>query len=321
MIFSVLLSDILSSFANCECVILGDVTYGACCIDDFGAKALNCDLIIHYAHSCLIPITDCLLPTLYIFVDITIDIDHLIRTIEFNLPKETNPTIYLLGSIQFNSSLFVCKRALIERGYQKVSIPQTKPRSAGEILGCTAPVLVNKEDAQSQSYVVFVCDGRFHMESIMIQNPQLIFYQYNPFTLQLTIEEYDYDLMKKIRYKQIEEFRKAKCVGVLYGTLGRQGDEGILKRIVDILNEQKVEHYVICLNEITQEKIEKFPQCEAFVQIACPRLSIDWSNQFDKPMITPFELYVAMNKTHWNQYPMDYYSYNGGEWAHYPKKK
>lgn len=32
---------------------MGDVTYGACCIDDYSAKALDMDLLIHYGHSCL----------------------------------------------------------------------------------------------------------------------------------------------------------------------------------------------------------------------------------------------------------------------------
>ncbi len=36
-----------------EVVILGDVTYGACCIDDFTAKELGCEMIVHYGHSCL----------------------------------------------------------------------------------------------------------------------------------------------------------------------------------------------------------------------------------------------------------------------------
>lgn len=34
-------------------VILGDVTYGACCIDDYTAVALGCDMLVHYGHSCL----------------------------------------------------------------------------------------------------------------------------------------------------------------------------------------------------------------------------------------------------------------------------
>jgi len=32
---------------------MGDVTYGACCVDDFTARALNVDLLVHYGHSCL----------------------------------------------------------------------------------------------------------------------------------------------------------------------------------------------------------------------------------------------------------------------------
>ena len=43
----------LCSFTDAETVIMGDVTYGACCVDDFTAKALGCDLMVHYGHSCL----------------------------------------------------------------------------------------------------------------------------------------------------------------------------------------------------------------------------------------------------------------------------
>ena len=32
---------------------MGDVTYGACCVDDFSAKALGADFMVHYGHSCL----------------------------------------------------------------------------------------------------------------------------------------------------------------------------------------------------------------------------------------------------------------------------
>ena len=40
-------------FADVETVIMGDVTYGACCVDDFTARALGCDFMVHYGHSCL----------------------------------------------------------------------------------------------------------------------------------------------------------------------------------------------------------------------------------------------------------------------------
>jgi 2-(3-amino-3-carboxypropyl)histidine synthase len=72
------------------------------------------------------------------------------------------------------------------------------------------------------------------------------------------------------------------------------------------------------LSEITEEKLNEYQDCECFIQIACPRISIDWGSYFSKAVITPYEAFVNWNKTHWrDNYPMDYYSYEGGEWSNY----
>ena len=321
LIFSLLISDILSTFAECETIILGDITYGACCIDDIGCSLLNCDLIIHYAHSCLKPNIITLVKVMYIFVEIKIDIEHLVKTIILNFPKENSDSLFFLGSLQYNSSLFVLKRKLIDCGYDKnnIIIPQNKPRVIGEVIGCTSPILEKKKD---NCYVIFICDGRFHMESVMIQNPNFKFFQYNPFTKYLTIEEYDIELMKKIRFEQIEKLKESKFIGVIFGTLGRQGSKGILDKINKLLDENNKDYVNICLNEITEEKISKFPQCDCFIQIACPRLSIDWPDQFSKPMLTPYETYIAFGKIEKPEiYRMDNYSYETGEWGHLYKEK
>lgn len=65
---------------------MGDVTYGACCIDDFSAAALGAQLLVHYGHSCLVPVDFTSIPCLYVFVDIAIDVDHLVDTIRLNFP-------------------------------------------------------------------------------------------------------------------------------------------------------------------------------------------------------------------------------------------
>jgi diphthamide biosynthesis enzyme Dph1/Dph2-like protein len=43
----------LRRFTSALTIIMGDVTYGACCVDDYTALALGCDMLIHYGHSCL----------------------------------------------------------------------------------------------------------------------------------------------------------------------------------------------------------------------------------------------------------------------------
>jgi 2-(3-amino-3-carboxypropyl)histidine synthase len=68
--------------------------------------------------------------------------------------------------------------------------------------------------------------------------------------------------------------------------------------------------------EINRTKLPMISEIDVWVQVACPRLSIDWGEGFDKPILTPYELEVAMNETQWQTvYPMDYYSNDGGSWS------
>jgi len=53
LMYSCVIADILQRFANVDTLIMGDVTYGACCVDDYTARALGCDFMVHYGHSCL----------------------------------------------------------------------------------------------------------------------------------------------------------------------------------------------------------------------------------------------------------------------------
>ena len=48
LLYSCMISDILQTTTDCECTILADVTYGACCVDDITASSMNADLLIHY---------------------------------------------------------------------------------------------------------------------------------------------------------------------------------------------------------------------------------------------------------------------------------
>lgn len=96
---------------------MGDVTYGACCIDDFTAKAMKCDLMIHYGHSCLVPIDKTQgINMLYIFVDIRIDSKHLVDTVLFNFMAGSH--LVMVSTIQFVAALQSAGRALREKGYQ-----------------------------------------------------------------------------------------------------------------------------------------------------------------------------------------------------------
>ena len=107
LLYACTIADILEHFAGVETMIMADVTYGACCIDDLSAKALGCDFLVHYGHSCLIPIDVTggagrggEMKVLYVFVEIRIEVDHLVKTIRHNFGSKQQK-LALLGTIQF----------------------------------------------------------------------------------------------------------------------------------------------------------------------------------------------------------------------------
>lgn len=300
--YAPVLIDFIEGYSAAKCTILDDVVYGACCVDD---QSLQCDLLIHYGHSCLIPVTEMSVRTLYIFVDIKIDTEHLKNI----LLKNFTGTAALVGTIQFNKSVHKLKRAINDdpSSHLKIVVPQAKPLSPGEVLGCTSPTI-------HEDNVIYIGDGRFHLESVMIRNSGKAFFKYCPFTRRMTRESYDFDEMIRIRREEIGKARKAQHMGVILGSLGRQGSKKIMEKVVDKLRSAGKTVYRIVVPEINSEILDTFSFVDAFVQISCPRLSIDWGAGYRKPLLTPFEVFYDGC----GQYEMDYYAEAGrNPWQNY----
>lgn len=62
-----------------------------------------------------------------------------------------------MGTIQFAGAVHESCALLVDH-FDAMAVPQAKPLSPGEVLGCTAPVIEGKDA------LVFVADGRFHLE-------------------------------------------------------------------------------------------------------------------------------------------------------------
>ncbi|XP_071552140.1 2-(3-amino-3-carboxypropyl)histidine synthase subunit 1 isoform X2 [Panulirus ornatus] len=310
LLFATTIADIIESWTGAETTIMGDVTYGACCVDDFTARAIGADFMVHYGHSCLVPIDQTgSIPCLYVFVDIQFDTVHLIETIKSVFPS-TVP-LALVSIIQFVGSLQKMAQDLKSSGYT-VLVPQCRPLSPGEVLGCTSPPI-------PKGYTI-IClgDGRFHLESIMISNPEIPTYLYNPYSKVLSKENYDQPLMKKIRKDAIDKASKAKKWGLILGTLGRQGSTKVLENIQKQLMASGKDFIIVLLSEIFPAKLAAMSDVDAWVQVACPRLSIDWGASFPRPLLTPYEATVALKHAEWHSqnYPMDFYANESlGEWT------
>ncbi|XP_012074066.2 2-(3-amino-3-carboxypropyl)histidine synthase subunit 1 [Jatropha curcas] len=159
--------------------------------------------------------------------------------------------------------------------------------------------------------------------------------------------------MKETRKGAIERAMEARNWGIVLGTLGRQGNPRILDRLEKKMKEKGFSYTIFLMSEISPVRIALFEDSvDAWIQIACPRLSIDWGEAFKKPLLTPFEAEIALGDLPgwWvaksgccggcdcgrdnelcsgctnadandGDYPMDYYAQDGGDWnSSYLKK-
>lgn len=347
LLFATSIADILEEQTGAEMVIMGDVSYGACCVDDFSGHALGCDFMIHYGHSCLISVKDCLIPNMmYVFVEIDIDIPHLVETVKSLVPKQTR--LACIATVQFISAMRGAMKILEQTHFDhQILIPQNRPLSTGEILGCTSPsvwasspstggdggkssplpstaAISTANPSPLVDMVLYVGDGRFHLESFLIAHPGLPALQYDPYKKVLTKESYGAEEMRSMRREAIEAGRGAESFALIMGTLGRQGHPRVVDRILHLAAKQEKAIYLFLMSEIFPQKLARLQDVDCYIQVACPRLSIDWGYAFDKPLLSPYEAEVVLHgSAKWSDslpYPMDHYSRAGGKWAVYTDK-
>jgi len=247
----------------------------------------------------------------------------LLATIERNF--QSGKTIAVVGTIQFNATIHGVVEKLKALGYG-VIVPQISPLSKGEILGCTSPrIQVKTEITEGADLILYLGDGRFHLESAMIHNPNLPAYRYDPYSRRLTRESFNHEELYTLRRDAILTARKGKTWGLILGTLGRQGNPNTLQKVEDLCRQRNIQVIRLALSEIFPSKLAQLSDVDAWVQVACPRLSIDWGYAFLKPLLSPYEALVALQDEESSQsskwmeqsageersYPMDYYAREG----------
>nr|UXY87772.1 diphthamide biosynthesis protein 1 [Cryptomonas curvata] len=295
-------------------LISSRTTFGACCAEDFLGKFTGICVVLHYGHSCLFPILECILPMMYIFLEIKFDYNFVINIIKENVTL-SKLTFILFSTIQFASLLKNIKSNL-DSSQNSIYVLPNKPLSPGEVLGCTCLRL------NSISNIIFVGEGRFHLEATIISNPFCRFFQFNPFSQHFTVTDFNTIGIYNQRRKEIlNSFLKKINIGIIIGSLGRQGNYSIIKKMQELIKKKNFESILISTTEISSDVLEiiGYKIIETWTQVVCPRLSIDWGSVFGRPLLNTYEFGILFSFTRWklNKYPLDYYSYLGGFWANY----
>ena len=113
------------------------------------------------------------------------------------------------------------------------------------------------------------------------------------------------DRILRIRFARITKARSAKKWGIIVSSKEGQYRMQLAKEIKKTIEENGMEAYIILADHINPDILLPYLELEAFVVSACPRIAIDDSQMYKKPLLTPQELEIVLDKREWENYQLD----------------
>ena len=321
--------DDIESRTDANVILSGDPCFGACDLVHNKMGSMGIDLIAHMGHSQMN--IDSGMDTQ--FIEVTYDGDpelspvlpflHQHRELARTRLKESgdeqtaeseeeaqekfldsvgrmaplsDAKLGLVGAIQHLHLLPEFKQRLEDAGFD-VTIPVGGARLSfpGQVLGCNY-----SGDDSSIGHYFFLGSGDFHPIGLVLHTgkPLAMLDPYTGDASEMGRERIDRILRQ--RFGLIMQVDDAKVFGILIGEKPGQMRRSLAMRLKRMLERHGKKGYLIALEYIGPELIDFYP-VDAFVNTACPRIAIDDSTRYSKPLITPFELEVALGEKKWEE--------------------
>ena len=275
-------------------IISADPCYGACDLATSEAESLDADLIVHYGHSKMME--EKKIKTLYIEAKAKSSVkDAVKKALPF---LKDFKKVGLVTTVQHVHTLNEVREELLKAG-KTVAIGNVgQVKYAGQVTGCD---LSNaKAVAKEVDVFLFVGGGRFHPIGVALATakPTIVV---DPYEKTASVIEDEVNKILKQRWTQICLAKETEKFGVLVGLKSGQKKLEKAIKVKQKLEETGKHVTLLALREITPEALLQFPDIEAFVNTACPRISLDDAPRFSRPVITFNEALVVLGEMNWEE--------------------
>lgn len=279
---------------NCDAdvFISGSGCWGGCDVAVEEAKKINADLLIHFGHAPFVKID---FPVLYVELYSKLDA---VSLLDKNMEKLNIDKVGLIGSIQYVKQFENLKKYLESKG-KKVLIPKKKGFSAydGHVVGCEYNSLKTIENEVDGFLVI---GNKFHSLGAALMCVDKKVYLLDEQSNNLELMNGERDKVIRQRAIAIDKVKRAKKIGIVVDKKIGQYNMKIAERLKNDLEKLEKEAIIIIVNEFNPG-LMNFYSVDAFIDTACPRISIEDYDRYDKPIINSREASVVVGKRSWEE--------------------
>jgi 2-(3-amino-3-carboxypropyl)histidine synthase len=256
--------------------VIADTTWGSCDINANGAKVLSAEILFNIGHTISMQIFDDNVVLIDAFDDISFDT---IARKSAELLK--GKTISLVTDSQHLNQIEQVQKILQENGVQ-VKIGKGKGQlNDGQVFGCEFyPALEVKDQVDAN---VFMGQSNFHAAGLALATNKPTFVLDPYFNEVREVTEFAQKLQRKATLA-IYKAAEAKTFGIIVGLKEGQISKTTALKFKRELEKEGKTVQLFALTDITNERLCNLKGVDAFIQVACPRISTD--NQFDKPVLS-----------------------------------
>ena len=295
--YAVDLVNVLKAKTDKRIFILGDSPYHACCVDEIQAQKLNCSCIIHFGNSCFS--REATFPTLFIYNELEVECTVLVDSIRDDIEDKDTPILLTYNTNCSQIAKKVYSALKIEFGNLEIS--QLLPENTKESVFHVVEVCFGRKFTlkfQRECYtIIFIGEENRTCLNFRLSFHSNKFYLLSPTSQSLTLLGSESRLLKK-RYHLIQKVDTANIIGILIGNMWLKDYLSILSDIKSALRKNGKEYYTISMGNIQPTKLTNFLEVDIFVLLGCPENAILDSSDYYKPIITPYELYLALSDSH-----------------------
>jgi len=206
--------------------------------------------------------------------------------------------IGLVTTIQHVKHLGEAREVLLAAGKSVAVGDAGKLNHAGQVIGCdfsNAHAVAKEVDA-----FLCICGGCFHAIGVALatSKPTVVA---DPYEARVYSVDCDADRVRKQRWASIQEAAEGQRFGVLIGLKSGQKRLEKALQISRKLQQSAKKPTLLAVREVTPESLMQYPSIDAYVNTACPRLSLDDAIRFTKPVLTMNEALVVAGEIAWDQ--------------------
>lgn len=256
--------------------VLADTTWGTCDLNSNGAKVLAAEILFNIGHTINMQSFEKNVIMIDAFDDIPFD-DVSLKCAEMLKGK----TISLVTDSQHLNQVDSV-RAIFENNGVNVKIGKGKGQlNDGQVFGCEFYPAMEVRDQVDAN--VFMGQSNFHASGLALSTNKQTFVLDPYFNEVRDVTEFAQMLQRKATLS-IYKAAEAKTFGIIVGLKEGQISKTTILKFKRELEKEGKTIQLFALTDITNERLRNLKGIDAFIQVACPRISTD--NQFDKPVLS-----------------------------------